>query len=747
MYEKKNNMIISNTLNSKFPLFLFLTIVQLFTIEAQAQDNIYSVLNPYKYEQDIWMKYINHSSALYNYIASEAEKCLDERDAKVSTINTRKEWNDYFEKVTKKCYSVIGGFSKTPLHAVVTGKLERPGFTVDKVVYESMPGFFVTGCLFIPKTGKSPHPAVLYTIGHSPPAFRAGWYQQNILNLVSKGFVVFTFDPIGQGERTQYYDTESNQSLIGIPTYEHSYAGAQCLLAGHSISDYFIWDGVRALDYLCSRPEVDKSRIGMTGLSGGGTQTALLSSFDKRISAAAPECYITSYRRLFESIGPQDAEQNMYRGLKLGIDHVDLLGMRAPKPTMIISKTQDFFNIQGARETFQEAKEIFTAYGKPENITMVEADGTHGSAKDNRIEMHRFFQKYLSLPGNVEDEDIPQFKEDELTVSPTGQVSTAYRSKTVFDLNRQMAIGLINNRLVKSSADLIKNKELILGKIQELSGYNPNRQIQSVVYAGKVEKQNYKVEKYFIQGQSFDYPIPFVLIKPYTNEKRPLLIYLAPSGKAELLAKESEIEEYIRKGYSILSPDLIGMGELENTAFKGDSYTQGYSFNIWIGANLVGQSIAGMQASDLAILFQTIQDRKDIDIDNITSLVYDEMCSPYLHFAVFNNHIKKTILVNPLVSYEDIVMTKLYESKYMWTAVPGAIEYYDLPFLESLLANQDLVIIDPVNAKGKVIDPDLVHNQLTILRNTYNNENSKGQLNIITTGDNNSVFKLMDFMQ
>ena len=387
---------------------------------VNAQSKQYLVFDPYyRTEQNVWMKYTDNSNVFYHHIAGLAERYLLQREETVAGLKSLEEWKNYLKNLQTTLDSRIGEFKKTPLNIHITGTLDRPNFRVEKVVFESLPGFYVTGCLFIPKNGKKPFPAVLYAVGHSPNSFRRELYQQNILNLVNKGFVVFTYDPIGQGERIQYPDTIINTSVLKGTTQEHSYAGAQCLLTGHSISDYFLWDGVRALDYLFTRPEVDTLRIGMTGISGGGTQTAILSAIDKRIYAAAPECFITSNKRLFESIGPQDAEQNLYEGLKLGIEHADLLSLRAPKPTMIVSNTQDFFTIQGARETYLEAKKVFNVFGKPENLSMVEADGPHGTTKDNREKMYRFFQKHLNLPGSSTDEDFKYFTETELKVTPT----------------------------------------------------------------------------------------------------------------------------------------------------------------------------------------------------------------------------------------------------------------------------------------------------------------------------------------
>ena len=135
------------------------------------------------------------------------------------------------------------------------------------------------------------------------------------------------------------------------------YPGNQLFLTG--IPLIFIWDGIRAIDYLCSRPEIDTTRIGITGRSGGGTQTTYIAAFDSRIKAAAPECYVTSYEKLLMSRGPQDAEQNFAGGIAAGLDISDLLISFAPKPMLLVTTTRDIFSIQGARDAFKDAKQAY----------------------------------------------------------------------------------------------------------------------------------------------------------------------------------------------------------------------------------------------------------------------------------------------------------------------------------------------------------------------------------------------------
>src|SRR5690606_38545721 len=197
------------------------------------------------------------------------------------------------------------------------------------------------------------------------------------------------------------------------------------------------WDGIRGIDYLISRKEVDPKRIGVHGLSGGGTQTAYISALDDRVVALAPACYITSFKRLMESIGVQDGEQNFYHGIKRGIVHADFIEVRAPKPTLIMANTGDFFSIQGVYETMEELKPVYEIFDKPGNLELVEDDHGHGYTKKSRQAMYSFFQKHLNLPGSSDEEAVEFLTEEEFQKTPSGQLATSLGGETVFSLNRK----------------------------------------------------------------------------------------------------------------------------------------------------------------------------------------------------------------------------------------------------------------------------------------------------------------------
>ncbi len=708
-------------------LFLFLT-----NNRVNAQDDL-DVINK------SWVLYSDASNSLYHFLTGEAFKMLESRITEINQLQTPQDWRQRQSVVRESLWKMAGPFpEKTKLNAKITGTVKKNGYKIENVIYESLPGFYVTASLFIPDKVKKPAPAILFCSGHTSAVYRVELYQLPLLNLVKKGFIVLAIDPIGQGERLQYFDPAKGGSVIGSSTAEHSYASAQVFLLGKSLARYFIWDGIRGIDYLVSRKEVDPKRIGVHGLSGGGTQTTFISALDERVAAAAPAGYITSYRRLMESIGVQDGEQNFFHETSGGVDHADFIELRAPKPTLIMATTRDFFSIQGARETYAELKRVYTLLGKPDNIEIAEDDQDHNYTKKNREAMYAFFQKHLQQPGSPAEEMVDFATAGELQKTSTGQLSTSLGGETVFSLNRKEA-KKIEDQLEASRGNIPVYLSGVLKSARDLSGYKEPAGVGDPVFCGRFQREGYVVEKYFVKGEG-DYVIPYLLIVPEKPNNK-ALIYLHPSGKSAEAATGGEIEMFVRNGFTVLAPDMIGTGEIGPGIFKGDAYFEGISYNVWYTSVMIGRSIVGVRAGDVVRLTMLLKKRNGIG--EVYGLAKKEMTPVILYAAAFDSCITRIALVDPYSSYQSIVMNRFYDPDFVPNLVPGALSAYDLPDLAASLAPRKLLMVGTTDGNGKKTDQESIDKDLSIIKAVYQSKNVTEKLKIVSTESSGKPYDLL----
>ncbi len=382
-----------------------------------------------------------------------AAQQLAARQTAIGRLRTPAEVKARQQYIRQKLLEEIGGLpERTPLHERITGTVQRGAYRIEKLLYESLPHYYVTANVYVPRAGNPPYPAVVGTAGHSLDGKADATYQRVWISLARRGFVVLAFDPPGQGERFEYLDPATGKSrLSGGGTGEHIMAGVQCLLTGTNIARYFVWDGMRAVDYLLTRPDVDPKRIAVAGNSGGGTQSSYLAALDDRFAVAAPSCYITSWQKLWADPGPQDAEQNFAGFLRDGLDFPDFLLAFAPKPIQMSTATRDFFPIAGARATYTEARAIFDLLGAADHAGYFEFDDTHGWSKPRREATYRWLARWMQNRNDdgAEAPDLEVSAPEELRASPTGQVSTSFPdAETIQSLNAARAEEITRMRVL-----------------------------------------------------------------------------------------------------------------------------------------------------------------------------------------------------------------------------------------------------------------------------------------------------------
>jgi cephalosporin-C deacetylase-like acetyl esterase len=457
--------------------------------------------------------------------------------------------------------------------------------------------------------------------------------------------------------------------------------GVQCLLTGTSVARYFIWDGIRAFDYLLTRPDVDGKRIAVTGNSGGGTQSSYLAAFEPRLAAAAPSCYLTSWEKLWAGPGPQDAEQNFVNFLKDGLDFPDFLIAFAPKPIQMATATRDFFPIDGAKATFAEARRIFDVMGAADHAGFFEFDDTHGWSQPRRQATYRWLARWLQ--GREDDGAEPASKLDsarDLQSSETGQVVTTFPdAETVQSLNAALAERLHAQRGAAHGANLASLVREGLHIAAERGGAPVSKQ------NGEATRKGYRVETVEIQSEP-GITVPALVFVPSDGAARkPAVVYVDPAGKSADGGEGGPIETLVREGNIVISIDTRGWGESAPRPKSAGGYSSPYQTAM--RALLVGKNMPGMQTVDVLRAFDYVKSRPDVNNARVSITGKGKGGILGLYAAVLEPRIASVTSIGAPESYMSIVRMKMHD-EITDLIVPGVLRDFDLPDLVKALGSR-----------------------------------------------------------
>lgn len=618
---------------------------------------------------------------LHIYLLGEAQKHFDARKKVVAALKTPDEIYKRQRELKAKFTGAIGGFpeTKSPLNPKVVGTLKADGFRVEKVIYESRPNHHVTANLYLPD-GKGPFPGVLVPCGHSVNGKAAEAYQRACILMAKNGLAVLCYDPIGQGERVQLIDEKLKPGIAGS-TSEHTMVGVGALLVGQSTAGYRIWDGIRSIDYLASRPEIDANKIGCTGNSGGGTLTSYLMALDDRIVCAAPSCYVTSLERLFATIGPQDAEQNIPGQVAFGMDHVDYLTMRAPRPTLMCIASQDYFDQQGSWATFREASVLYGKLGHGERVALFEFDDKHGFSKPRREAAMRWMRRWLLNVDDAPSEgDFRVFTDEELQCTRSGQVLADFKGVSAFGLNRMEAT---KHEAQRAKFPKLSEKERqseirrLLGVPAEIpTAKQLSQKIHYLEDRLSTHKVLYETEKgILIPGLRFKHIAP----------KGPTVIYLPDNGLPQDGKLPAWLDEKYQKNHQeVWVFDLRGLGETAPAIAKKPSYFGVDQKEAWLAMHL-NRPLLGQRTLDVLSLL------KALDSSNVQIVGVGTTGPVALHVAALDARVRHITLENSLRSWLSVVEQPISVNQ-LTNVVPGVLKVYDLPDLQKSMPDHQIVV-------------------------------------------------------
>jgi len=500
------------------------------------------------------------------YQTEQAWKQDDQRRAAWGAIHDERELLRAQDELRQRLLQMIGGLpaEKTDLHARITGTIQMDGFSIGKLIFESLPGVYVSALVYIPTDHAKKGPAVLVPAGHAPNG--KIYYQDLCQRLAKRGYVVLAWDPVGQGERSQFWDSKEAKSRYNLICAEHAVMGNLAYLVGANLARWEIWDGIRAVDYLLTRPEVDGDRISIVGTSGGGFQAAHIAALDKRIKVVVPSCYITAlpmriFNRIF-SDPDSDPEQDLFGMISNGVDHPGLLLLLYPRPVLVAAAVLDFFPIEGTHKTFRELSSLYERFHHGDRLALAEGYHAHQFSLQNQEAALDFLDHFNGMPVRHGLPPVKKLEDKALLCTTTGQVMLDFSdARSLMDViqdyyneQKQARTSTLAREYFGKGYSGVKD-----WRVDEYKGVQPGTGRIDWQFLGNTISGGVSIDRYSLH-HSGQLEIPLLYVHKSSTDKRKVLLWFQEDGKAKL-ENWPEIEKYLNANYDIVSIDFRGLGE------------------------------------------------------------------------------------------------------------------------------------------------------------------------------------------
>jgi cephalosporin-C deacetylase-like acetyl esterase len=628
-----------------------------------------------------------------------AQPFLDRRRAAIEKIQTKEQALARQAQVRATLLRLLGGLpgNHDALNEQVVGTVPGDGFRVERLIYDSLPGYHVTANLYLPENGKGPFPAVIYHAGHAPfgktEAYGLG------ANLARDGIAVLAYDPLGAGERLQAMNPATGKSWAGPD--EHSQAEIPISLIGDHVARYMVWDAMRGIDYLSSRPDIDANNIGSFGCSGGGTLSAYLTALDDRVKAGVVACYLTSYKELLKGIGPQDGEQVIPGQIREGLDFADWVELAAPRAYAMVATTEDMFPFAGAKAAHDEAARFYKLLGAGENLQWFTGPGTHGMIFPLIPQIVGFFNHWLlhsdsPAPALVA---FPFKPHPELQCTSTGQVTTGLTGRTIYQVNRERARSLVPaERAITTQGDLEQLQSRLKVEIPAVTGMESMATaLPQVDIAGKEERGNVEIETIVFHSRS-GMALPGRLALPKAGGRKTALLITSERPMDALTGQGSEFDKAAQAGNVVLAMTPLPWPPSTDKPRP----TMGTMLPWTARALLDGKTFVGMRAEDMIAAVAWLAAQDGVDAAKIGAYADGASGVALLHAAVLEPRIGEITIERTLSSYASVVDANVHRDV-AETVIPGVLLHYDLDDLMIAIAPRAVLVVSPVSGSWNVL--------------------------------------------
>lgn len=625
------------------------------------------------------------------------------------------------KQVRATLLKLTGGLpDRTPLNARKVSAVERDGYRLEKIVYESRPNFYVSANLYVPANGHGPFPGVLFQMGHGPNGKAYASYQCACQGLAKLGFLVLAFDPMGQGERVYYPDSSGTRTRLHDVDNEHTVPGRQMLLVGSTCTQFQLWDAIRSLDYLAGHPLADPHKLASAGQSGGATLTMLLVAVDDRLAAAAEFSGNTENLTCKNFLPPgstDDAEQNLIDGGPHALDRWDLFYPFAPKPMLVSISDKDSFGtyspnyVADSREEFQRLAAVYKVLGAGPHLAWADTPLPHGLSYDSRLQLYDFLRMHLKGESEPvrEEPSVAEEPDRNLWVCESGNLIKSFGGETPFTLTKARYQSLSKGATAVSLDHLLRLEQPLpsrpasLRKVPSLHGVS----IEALDIPGVA---NVGLPAWLFRGQRVAKETPAILI-------------LDPHGRNSAWHEGELCQTLAGQGFVVCAADVRGIGDLAPQFSPG---APGYAHFHQNGGNyawaslMLGRPMAGQRATDILALVRSL---RQIGQRDVVVAALGELTVPAIFAASLDPSLGALYLAGGLSSFASIVQTEDYRHPFA-NFVPGLLEHTDLPEILLQLAPRRVAIAGPVGGNGEPLN-------LEAARAVYQSSLAGGHLSVM----------------
>jgi dienelactone hydrolase len=573
---------------------------------------------------------------------------------------------------------------RTPLNARTVGRLEREDYVVEMVLFESRPGFLVSANLYLPINFDGKRPAILNVLGHNSSGKTSEEKQLRCIAQVKKGFVALVIDGVGQGERRI-----EDYSIYGsLPGAVHRTVGVQAFLAGTHLFSFMVWDAIRAVDYLCTRPEVDPERIGITGTSGGGMMSTYILPLEPRIKVSVPACNPNTWSYRVHADLSTDHEQVFFGAFREGIDpRGDPLFAHVPQPLLINATSDDNLNPpRGVWALHSFLYRAYAAHGYPERLHTTMVSAPHDYNQEQREVTNAWMLRWLGndVDGDYLEGDLSIERESDLWCTKSGDLYALEGSLTPHDLVRSFhARNKPEFSIPATTAELLALKKRIAADLEEVIGFRLTREVPTVENMPKREVGSWRIRPLLFEPEE-GIQLPAVWLEGSAEEGGPLVLYFHEDGKRSLLEDGELVQSLLEKGFRFLAVDLRGTGE---TAPGKEGYFWDF---------LAGRPIFGQRVSDvLSVLAWVEQQGEDLEQTRIWAQGLSSLWTAMA--CLYTPPVGRVVLEDVLISFEDVIQQRLprYNHEIL---LPGVVNRFDLPDVYAALCPTPLSLLNPLLA-------------------------------------------------